>query len=350
MKGKDLLKLMSEADVSLIEESENAPQVEKKKISKMAWLLPLAGVVAIVLLIGVGVLFQNGKKQTSMSSEEKRYEDVAYCIYLDNIAGVEFHSANAEDKIRYGLPSDGSDIIFSQSDIGEYIGTVSGIKYDRGQELVGKKAYHYAKYPNYNSIIIVELEDSYSLFCAYGYSVDVPLGDSLKDAFTKYGLPEKGVKIEVYDHNEKLIRTITERSDIEQIVEILVSCNNIGYTEPNRRLVQVWNETYGNDYVYLDEKSGTIKYRDIIIDQTIQESITKSSLGGVETKSEGERLPVEDMAHELWNKDSLELIIEVSEGYRIRLNYCPLARTISAFNGAFDLTEEKMKKLDALVK
>ena len=53
MKGKDLLKLMSEADVSLIEESENAPQVEKKKISKMAWLLPLAGVVAIVLLIGV---------------------------------------------------------------------------------------------------------------------------------------------------------------------------------------------------------------------------------------------------------------------------------------------------------
>lgn len=347
MKGKDLLKLMSEADVSLIEESENAPQVEKKKISKMAWLLPLAGVVAIVLLIGVGVLFQNGKKQTSMSSEEKRHEDLGYCIYLDNIAGVEFHSADAEDKIRYGLPSDGSDIILSQSDIGEYIGTVSD---DRGQELVGKKAYHYAKYPKYNSIIIVELEDSYALFCAYGYSVDVPLGDSLKDAFTKYGLPEKGVKIEVYDHNEELIRTITERSDIEQIVEILVSCNNIGYTEPNRRLVQAWNETYGNDYVYLDEKSGTIKYRDIIIDQTIQESITNSSFGGVETKSEGERLPVEDMAHELWNKDSLELIIEVSEGYRIRLNYCPLARKISAFNGAFDLTEEKMKKLDALVK
>lgn len=347
MKGKDLLKLMSEADVSLIEESENVPQVEKKKISKMAWLLPLAGVVAIVLLIGVGVLFQNGKKQTSMSSEEKRHEDLGYCIYLDNIAGVEFHSADAEDIIRYGLPSDGSDIILSQSDIGEYIGTVSD---DRGQELVGKKAYHYAKYPNYNSIIIVELEDSYALFCAYGYSVDVPLGDSLKDAFTKYGLPEKGVKIEVYDHNEKLIRTITERSDIEQIVEILVSCNNIGYTEPNRRLVQAWNETYGNDYVYLDEKSGTIKYRDIIIDQTIQESITKSSFGGVETKSEGERLPVEDMADELWHKDSLELIIEVSEGYRIRLNYCPLARKISAFNGAFDLTEEKMKKLDALLK
>lgn len=78
-----------------------------------------------------------------------------------------------------------------------------------------------------------------------------------------------------------------------------------------------------------------------------KENHTKSISVGIETKAEDERLPVEDLADELWHKDSFELIIEVSEGYRITLIYCPVARTISAFNGTFDLTEEKMKIIDS---
>ncbi len=78
-----------------------------------------------------------------------------------------------------------------------------------------------------------------------------------------------------------------------------------------------------------------------------KENHTKSISVGIETKAEDERLPVEDLADELWHKDSFELIIEVSEGYRITLIYCPVARTISAFNGTFDLTEEKKKIIDS---
>lgn len=347
MKGKDLLNLISDADASLIEESENVPKAEKKKAPKTAWLLPIAGAVVIVLLIGVGFLFQNSKKQTSTNSDGKKCEALGSIIYLDNNVDLEYHSTNAEDRIRYGLPADISDITISKTDIGEYIGTVSGIKNAGAENIVGKKAYHYTKYPVNNSIIIVDLEDSYAFFCTYGYVIEVPLGDSLKDAFTKYGLPEKGVKIEIYNYNGELVRTITERNDIELIVQTLVNCNNIGYTEQNRRLVQAWNEAYGNDYVYLNEESGSIEYKDVSIEPTTQESNTKSISVGIETKAEDERLPVEDLADELWHKDSFELIIEVSEGYRITLNYCPVARTISAYNGTFDLTEEKMKIIDS---
>ena len=347
MKGTELLKLMSDAKSNLIEESENISTTARKKIPITTLILPIAGVVVVALLAGLAVLKKNSKNGNHMNIDSKKYENLSSIIYLENDVDLEYHSANAEDRIRYGLPSDVSDIRISQEDIGEYIGVVGGIKNNRSENIVGKKAYHYSKYPENNSIIVVDLDDSYAFFCSYGYKIEISLGETLTNAFAKYDLPEKGVKIEIYNYNEELVRTITQKSDIEKIIQILDNCRNIGYAEQNRRLVQAWNAAYDNDYIYLNQESGAIEYKDLSGNATTQENNETKISVGIETKTEDERLSIEDLADELWHKDSLILIIEVSEGYRITLIYCPVARTISAFDGSFDLTEEKMKEINS---
>ncbi|MBR3057262.1 MAG: hypothetical protein IKG93_04760 [Clostridiales bacterium] len=355
MNGKDLLFLMSDADSELIEESEIVLDTSKKQTTNQILILSIAGAVIVGLLIGITLFLKTSMKSKTPSDNNLKLEELSCIIFLNNEEDLEYHSADAADRTRYGLSSDISDVKLSQSDIGDYLGSVSGIKNNSREDIVGKKAYHYSKYPESKSIIIVDIEGSYSLFCSYGYTIDVPLGNSLNDAFAKYGLPEKGVKIEIYNHSDKLVRTITEKSDINKLICIFSDCRNIGYTEQNRRLVQAWHDSYDNDYVYLDEKTGSISFKDITLDERSQKgSSSEKQAGietgvetGVETISEVSRLPIEDMANELWHKDSLKLIIEVEEGFCIILNYCPVSKTISAFNGAFDLTEEKTESINS---
>lgn len=344
MKGQDLLNLISDADSTLIEESENVSDIDKKKGQRINWILPIAGVVIIGLLVGVIVMNKSEKKEPNRILENKKYENLSSIIFLED-EELEYHSANADDRIRYGLPAEVSDIRITQEDVGDFIGIVGGIKNNSGENIVGKNAYHYSQYPESQSIIVVDMGDSYSFFCSYGYTIEIPLGESLQDAFVKYRLPEKGVKIEIHNYGGELEKTITEKSVIDKLVGILVDCKNIGYIEQNRRFVQSWYETYGNDYVYLDEDSGSITYRDISLEELAPDNAGKSV--GTETASENHLLPVEDLADELWHKDSFEITIEVEEGFRITFMYCPVTNTISAFNGVFDLTEEAIQAIES---
>ena len=352
MNGKELLILLSEADTLLIEESEEVKDLEKKNVTKMdlIWIISIA-VVAAVSLVFIIIPHLNSKNLNTnlMYHVQNSDETLSYIVGIDNLKGLEYHFANAEDRMRFGLPSDIEDVVVVRGDIGDFIGTVSSVKNKGEINIVGNKAYHYSKYPDKDSIILVDMGDSYAFFCTYGYSVDIPLGESLNKAFEQYKLPETGEKVEVYDQEGNYLKTLTEESDIRRIVEVLTDCINIGYEEQDRRLCRVWCETYGNDYVYFDEEARSIKYRDVELDEDTADYESGES-AGVSIDSQKNLLPVEDMAEELWHKDSLDLVIEVKEGYRLRLNYCPVSKTITAFNGSFDLKEETIKELEQLTK
>ena len=505
---------MADIDPDLIIESD-IPEIHKRKETRtkivVTSVVGLAVAAASLLLVNAGLMKRTKDNQLEIRNR-KEYSSsrMLFIDYQDDLVYVGL--ANAEDRIRYGLPENVDDEVITKEDIGEYAGVVTGTKDDENGNDVGKKVYHYSKYPENSSILILEEDDRYSFISTVGYEIDFAEGELSDAIFAKYGLPEKGIKIEVYDNDDQLIHTITDMDSIEKVIDLLNKCTNIGLTENNRRLVEAWKEQYGNDAVYVDESTGLISYRpeafypatetaaeistetsmeettevpteqttettveettevstepptettaeessEVIVETTADETMettaeittdltteeasasttefasettlesisemnaepvtetseatsaelteetfvetvtdeTEKLSGEVteETTSEAtmevteettEEIPVEttrdsmtnttvsqdtmkpseveteqkkyelseikEMADALWKKGSLTFVIEVREGYRIRIHYSPVSRTYSAFNGFFDMTLDKMRELESIL-
>ena len=514
MNGKDLLNKMVDIDPDLIIESD-IPEIHKRKETRtkivVTSVVGLTVAAASLLLVNAGLLKKTKDNQLEIRNR-KEYSS-SRMLFIDNQDDLVYVGlADAEDRLRYGLPENVDDEVITKEDIGEYAGVVTGTKDDENGNDVGRKVYHYSKYPDNSSILILEEDDTYSFISTIGYEIDFEEGDLSNEIFTKYGLPEKGIKIEVYGNDDQLIHTITDMERIEKVIDLLNNCTNIGLTENNRRLVEAWKEQYGNDAVYLDEDTGLISYRpeafypatetaaeistetsmeettevptepttettleettevptepptettaeessEVIVETTADETMettaeittdltteeasasttefasettlesisemnaepvtetseatsaelteetfvetvteeTEKLSGEVteETTSEAtmevteettEEIPVEttrdsmtnttvsqdtmkpseveteqkkyelseikEMADALWKKGSLTFVIEVREGYRIRIHYSPVSRTYSAFNGFFDLASGKMRELESIL-
>lgn len=514
MNGKDLLNKMADIDPDLIIESDIS-EIHKRKETRakivVTSVVGLAVAAASLLLVNAGLMKRTKDNQLEIRNR-KEYSSsrMLFIDYQDDLVYVGL--ANAEDRIRYGLPENLDDEVITKEDIGEYAGVVTGTKDDENGNDVGRKVYHYSKYPENSSILILEEDDRYSFISTIGYEIEFEEGDLSNSIFTKYGLPEKGIKIEVYDNDDQLIHTITDMDRIEKVIDLLNKCTNIGLTENNRRLVEAWKEQYGNDAVYVDESTGLISYRpeafypatetaaeistetsmeettevptepttettlkettEVSIEQTTETTADESSEVIVETtadvimettdeittemtteessasttefasettlesisemnaepvtesaeetaaevpeemisessKEETEKISgevteeptsetttevnegtitevpsetttdsvtntiasqstgkssevetehkkyelseIKEFADALWKKGSLTFVIEVREGYRIRIHYSPVSRTYSAFNGFFDMTLDKMRELESIL-
>ena len=87
---------------------------------------------------------------------------------------------------------------------------------------------------------------------------------------------------------------------------------------------------------------------DSMTNTTASQSTGKPS--EVETEQKKYELSeIKEMADALWEKGSLSFVIEVKEGYRIRIRYSPVSRTYSAFNGFFDMTFDKRRELESIL-
>ena len=88
--------------------------------------------------------------------------------------------------------------------------------------------------------------------------------------------------------------------------------------------------------------------RDSMTNTTVSQDTMKPS--EVETEQKKYELSeIKELADALWKKGSLSFVIEVREGYRIRIRYSPVSRTYSAFNGFFDMTLDKMRELESIL-
>ena len=54
---------------------------------------------------------------------------------------------------------------------------------------------------------------------------------------------------------------------------------------------------------------------------------------------------LQEAANELWHKDSKNLLIENSDGFQIELVLIPQINCATAFDGAFDISEDQMTQL-----
>lgn len=104
MNGKEFLILLSEADTLLIEESEEVKDLEKKNVTKMdlIWIISIA-VVAAVSLVFIIIPHLNSKNlNTNLMYHLQNSDETLSCIVgIDNLKGLEYHFANAEDRMRY---------------------------------------------------------------------------------------------------------------------------------------------------------------------------------------------------------------------------------------------------------
>lgn len=301
----------------------------------------------VVNQTSIATIIQDSTTIVQESSSYISY-DMSIEICIDCQGDLKYHELDAEERVRYGLPSEVKDVVITEEDVGEYFGTVTSVK-NADKDFIGSKVYHYSKYPKNKAILIVEVGNSYVFVCTYGYIISVPDWGTANDVFSQYGLPQNGTKLEVYDIDGELIRTITDIETIEAVIDLIKNCTNIGIYEKNRRLVQAWKDTYGNEYVSLDEETGEILYQSIPLQSETSAETDVSASGGVETGSEEPMLPLEDMAFELWKTGALNLVIEVEDGYRIYILYSPISCTFSLFNGSFDMTIEQVHELESIL-
>ena len=350
MNGEKLLFLISNTDDDLIKEMQDqqdsiiTPKTNKKR------LVPILGVCAALLALCIGLGIWIGfprKSHTGTTSKESSSHSVKEQLnYPVTVNGLSYHHADANDRIRYNIPESDSQEIITKENLGELIGEVTNCT---DSNLVGKKLYHYSKYPAFLSVGVLDFDGEYQIYCSYGYQVDIPEGALSNPIFDTFQLPNNASKIEVYNAEEKLTKTITNTDDIAIIISLLRDCENIGFSETNRRLAAVWYDKYGNDDVFFDEEEGVLSYRDIKLTENSSSASTDPNTPSTGAENDRSILydgqPLEDVADDLWKQGSYQLIIETKEGFRLIININQVSRTYSAQNGSFDLAADKVETL-----
>ncbi len=131
--------------------------------------------------------------------------------------------------------------------LGEYIGEFPLVNNEIG------KAYHFAAYPEYDSVIIVEKDGKYTFYIATGNHIEPNLPNS-SIILTTYGLPENCKKINI-DRE----RDITDSAVFEHFFAIVNNKEAVERTDIDRIVWEAWCEENGDDSVFFDGKSLTFK-------------------------------------------------------------------------------------------
>ena len=167
MKGNEFLDKMELVDAAFIEDADKLPA--KKKPVWAKW----GAVAACVCLVAVGVfgamsggLFGTPDEVPPVVPGAEEAEAFGFTL-SDNEQTVYF-PISFEERRTYGLVD--TDAVgltkentyeITEKDLGELMGTVAAC----GDEtLVGCKVYHFAKYPEFDSICIVETPSGYAFY------------------------------------------------------------------------------------------------------------------------------------------------------------------------------------------
>ncbi len=264
--------------------------------------------------------------------EETAEEQAAYGFTLGE--DIIYFPISFDDRIRYGLlktgaddPSDGGQTEamgltpentyqITKQDLGEVMGTVQG---SADQDLLGCTVYHFAQFPNLDSICIVEQEGSYAFYTADWILLSEESGGSFDRVLAAYNLPETAVKLEVEDRFGNQLVTITDKEDIHTLCTLLSGKTDIGMQANNERYAKLWQDIYGNNAVSYDGES--FYYSDEVD---------------------------YDAVHEFWHENQRVLWLTTERGFRFLMQYNPSVQTMECF-GYYDLEKEEIAVLNELL-
>lgn len=317
MKGEDLLQKMELVDPAFVMEADEKPK--RKVISIAKW----AAVACLCIVLGLAL--HSGLRQTpdvSTTPPDSTAEVYGFCINDDETKM--YFPLSYEERRLYGLlPGEnavGGIRRAYESDLGELMGRVTDCP---NENLLGCKVYHYNKFPELESICILETSSGYSFYRCSFLWVEVEEGESAEDLLQVYGLPESTVKMEVCAPDGRHLYDIEDEQDIASVWQVLSNSVNMGHQNSERSFARAWFEAYGTDEVCYDEEQGHCVFR-----------------GGSE---------LYEKAHGLWNEGEYIIRVTTAKGFSLSFDYFPVVGLYVAGNGYYGLSTEQIELLSGIL-
>lgn len=317
MTGNELLDKLSLIDPAYVEEADREP---KKK--SYSWL-KFGALAACLCLIIIGVVLQ--REPTDGIQDAVSNHFLAFPISLDSAPAALYHPISFEDRQKYGLvPADAIGLDerntyhITESDLGEWMGAVSSCG---DESLIGCDVYHFAKYPDKDSICIVDTPTGYAFYVCHWLYTEPAIGDTADVLLAVYDLPQSLETMELLTPSLQPIKEITDAAAMDAVFALISGKTNMGLAESNRRFAQAWYDAYGNEDVFFSEEAGYCKYRDVA-------SIEK--------------------AQALWTEGEQVILITTERGYQMTIDFFPAVGVVSIGNGYYALTAAETELLRSL--
>lgn len=279
----------------------------KKKYTWLRW-----AVLIVCLCLMAGILLPHllhEKQEPALDSPTVDLPAIEIGCYLNNDAHRIYYRITAEKCEEYGI----TDETVTKADLGTSMGTVTGC-YDPG--LIDCKVYHFNKFPDDDSICIIETQDGYALYTGIIDRIVTEVGESSDEAFAAYGLPDSLVSIQVrstdhahFSENEKFLFEVTDEMVIEELFQIFSGKINTGRDANEYNFAMAWQNAYGNRDVYYDD--GVCFYENGSYDK----------------------------AQKLWTQGARVIRFAAKDGFVCRMEYYPLIRTFIWTDGFHNPTE-----------
>ncbi len=345
MNGNEFLEKLELINPEFIEAADIKPK--RKKYTKIKWTVIAA---SLCLIIMAGVLATdyfnlfNPKANKHKVTVQHATADV---FNLNGNDDIVYFPISFDGRVRYGLvPEDAKGLTeenkykITEADLGELMGTVTSCG---DKTLVGRNVYHYSKFPNYDSICIVDTNNGYEFYTG-NYFSDI---DGLNSDYhtSRFNLPETLEKMEVFSDDSELLFSIEDKDTITAIFNLISGKEDIGAAAKSRRYAEAWYNEYGNDDVYYSEEEGDIVYRYKII----KDGYTSTLEDGTEITFEPQFEDASDEAHELWNRNRREIVLTTNKGFSLSISYSPIINTFSLANNDYSLTEAEVQELNLLL-
>ena len=350
MKKEHISDALNMLNDDIIEETNNVRTNAKPKRKWVKW-----GAVAACLCCAIAVIWSATKfsiTTTTPMPDDGAVEE-AHGFTLDTDKNVMYFPIPFADRIRYGIIE--ADEIgltpentyrITRNDIGEYMGVVGTCE---EANLIGCPVYHFTKFPNYDSICIVETETGYAFYTAERLNTPDEIGQLSDVVLGTYGIPDSVEKVEVSNGDDLLLFEVEDKTTISRIIEILSGKENIGHEANARRLAEAWYDAYGNKDVYFSEEDGHCVFKRTNVKKDISTYVDDEGNTITIDGSASNDWSIQDKAYSLWNKGERLIRITTNKGFVLTVDYFPAVKTIIFGNGYYVLPENETQELNILL-
>ena len=319
-----------------------------KKAKPKGWVKWGAMAACLCLVIAGIAVHQTGLFR---DPQDSTIDHVAYGFCLVDNPNAMYYPISFEERREYGLiPEDAVGLSkentyqITEDDLGETMGTVTSCG---DESMIGCEVYHFAQYPDKDSICIVDTPAGYKFFVCTWLNVQDDDIDNSDNVLATYGLPESFEKMEILSKDFTYLFTVEDASVTEAIFEILSGKSNIGLKANERRFAQAWYDVYGNDDVYYSEEAGHCVYRSTLSDE--ETTTYTDDEGNTVVQNSTQDTSIYDKAHELWTVGERVIEITTTKGYQLTIDYFPSIRVFICANGYYELSAADAETLNQLL-
>ena len=282
-------------------------------------------------------------------------ESEAFGFTIEGREDVIYFPISFEERKRYGLVPENAvgltpenTYVISQKDIGEFMGVV---EFCGDESLLGCKVYHFAAYPDYDAICIVEKDGAYAFYTADGIRTDDTYGQNSDIVLETYSLPESAQAIEILSADETYLFSIEDDKARDSLFSLLAGKGNSGLQANEKRFAKAWYDAFGNEDVYYSEKEGHCVFRNDFEDEAEKEVKTYTDAEGniMVQKPANEAITLYETAHALWSEGERLIRISTDKGFQTVIDYFPSINTFIWHNGYYELSADEAKELNALL-